>query len=134
MKKTIIALIALMTGLTAVAQDWAPVGENIKSEWASKINPANPLPEYPRPQMVRGEWMNLNGLWNYAITDACAPGFKSEGKILVPYAIESALSGVGKRVEKNQALWYEREFTVPKKWAGKDILLHFGAVDWIAEV
>ena len=70
MKKTIIALIALMTGLTAVAQDWAPVGENIKSEWASKINPANPLPEYPRPQMVRGEWMNLNGLWNYAITHA----------------------------------------------------------------
>ena len=134
MKKTIIALIALMTGLTAVAQDWAPVGENIKSEWASKINPANPLPEYPRPQMVRGEWMNLNGLWNYAITDAYAPGFKSEGKILVPYAIESALSGVGKRVEKNQALWYEREFTVPKKWTGKDVLLHFGAVDWMAQV
>ena len=134
MKKSITLILSLLIGLSVSAQKWAPVGENIKSEWASKIDPNNPLPEYPRPQMVRGEWMNLNGLWNYAITDANAVAFQSEGKILVPYALESALSGVGRRLEKNQALWYEREFTIPKKWAGKDILLNFGAVDWSAEV
>ena len=134
MKKSITLILSLLIGLSVSAQEWAPVGENIKSEWASKIDPNNPLPEYPRPQMVRGEWMNLNGLWNYAITDANAVAFQSEGKILVPYALESALSGVGRRLEKNQALWYEREFTIPKKWAGKDILLNFGAVDWSAEV
>ena len=134
MKKSITIILTLLIGLSISAQEWAPVGENIKSEWASKIDPKNPLPEYPRPQMVRSEWMNLNGLWNYAITDANAVSFQPEGKILVPYAIESALSGVGRRIEKNQALWYEREFVLPKKWTGKDILLNFGAVDWSAEI
>jgi beta-galactosidase/beta-glucuronidase len=84
--------------------------------------------------MVRQDWMNLNGLWNYAITDASSEAFDAQGKILVPFAIESSLSGVGKRVSKGEALWYEREFTVPKKWKGKNVLLHFGAVDWLAEV
>ncbi|MBQ7771756.1 MAG: beta-galactosidase [Bacteroidales bacterium] len=134
MKRIIISTLAVLAGMALSAQNWAPVGENIKTRWASEINPSSPLPEYPRPQMVRGEWMNLNGLWNYGITESHAVAFDSEGQILVPYPIESALSGVGKRVEKNQALWYEREFTLPKKWAGKDVLLNFGAVDWHAEV
>ena len=134
MKRIIISTLAVLAGMALSAQNWAPVGENIKTRWASEVNPSSPLPEYPRPQMVRGEWMNLNGLWNYGITDSHAVAFDSEGQILVPYPIESALSGVGKRVEKNQALWYEREFTLPKKWAGKDVLLNFGAVDWHAEV
>ena len=134
MKKLIISLLALSMTVAAFAQKWAPLGENIKSPWVEDINPAAPLPEYPRPQMVRADWMNLNGLWNYAITDASAETFTAEGKILVPYAVESSLSGVGRRIAKTEALWYEKTFTLPKKWAGKNILLHFGAVDWQTEV
>ena len=120
--------------VASYAQQWAPVGENIRSPWAEQVDPSNPLPEYPRPQMVRADWQNLNGLWNYAVTEAAAESFTAEGKILVPFAIESSLSGVGKRITKENAVWYERQFTVPKKWKGKNVLLHFGAVDWHAEV
>ena len=104
------------------------------SPWAEEVNPDNVLPEYPRPQMVRDQWMNLNGLWNYAITQKDAQTFTSEGKILVPFAVESALSGVGRTVGDDNILWYEREFTVPASWKGKDVKLHFGAVDWETDV
>ena len=134
MKKILVSFFALCLVAGAFAQTWAPVGENIKSEWASQVNPEAPLPEYPRPQMVRADWMNLNGLWNYAITEASAETFKADGQILVPFAVESSLSGVGRKITKNDALWYERTFTLPRKWNGKNILLHFGAIDWQAEV
>lgn len=134
MKRVTAILASLLMVTASFAQEWAPVGENIRTTWADQLDPANPLPAYPRPQMVRQDWMNLNGLWNYAITDASAESFDVQGKILVPFAIESSLSGVGKRVSKGEALWYEREFTVPKKWKGRNVLLHFGAVDWQAEV
>ena len=134
MKKTFLSLIMAVMAVAATAQEWAPVGENIKTAWAEQIDPANPLPAYPRPQMVRADWMNLNGLWNYGVTDASAVSCESQGKILVPFALESSLSGVGKELKKGEALWYEREFTVPKKWKGKNVLLNFGAVDWQAEV
>ena len=135
MRKIFIILISLcLSTVSALAQKWAPVGENIKSPWAEKVDPAATLPEYPRPQMVRADWMNLNGLWNYAITEASADSFKAEGKILVPFAVESSLSGVGRKIAKDEALWYERTFTLPKEWAGRNVLLHFGAVDWQAEV
>jgi beta-galactosidase/beta-glucuronidase len=133
-RKLLVTFLALSVAISSFAQKWAPVGNNIKTEWASKIDPSNPLPEYPRPQMVRKNWVNLNGLWNYAITEASAESFKSEGRILVPYAVESSLSGVGRRITKNDALWYERSFSIPKDWEGKNVLLHFGAVDWQAEV
>lgn len=133
-RKLLFTFLALSVAISSFAQKWAPVGNNIKTEWASKIDPSNPLPEYPRPQMVRKNWVNLNGLWNYAITEASAESFKSEGRILVPYAVESSLSGVGRRITKNDALWYERSFSIPKDWEGKNVLLHFGAVDWQAEV
>ena len=107
MKRFVAVLASLAFVMAAHAQQWAPVGENIKTSWAEEIDPANPLPEYPRPQMVRTDWMNLNGLWNYSVTDAAAESFAPQGKILVPFAIESSLSGVGKRVAKNEALWYE---------------------------
>ena len=133
-RKLLVTFLALSVAISSFAQKWAPVGNNIKTEWASKIDPSNPLPEYPRPQMVRKNWVNLNGLWNYAVTEASAESFKSEGRILVPYAVESSLSGVGRRITKNDALWYERSFSIPKDWEGKNVLLHFGAVDWQAEV
>ena len=123
----------MAAAVAASAQQWAPAGDNIRTKWAEEINPSCPLPEYPRPQMVRSEWMNLNGLWNYAVTEDAAQ-YAPQGNILVPYPLESSLSGVGKRLAKSETLWYERQFTVPKKWKGKNVLLHFGAVDWHTEV
>ena len=134
MKRFTTLLASLLIVTSTIAQNWAPVGENIRTPWAEQVDPAAPLQAYPRPQMVRADWMNLNGLWDYAITEASAETFDAQGEILVPFAIESSLSGVGKRVSKGEALWYEREFTVPKQWKGKNVLLHFGAVDWHAEV
>ncbi|HID23795.1 MAG TPA: glycoside hydrolase family 2, partial [Planctomycetaceae bacterium] len=105
------------------------------TRWTSQVRPETVHPEYPRPQMVREAWRNLNGLWDYAVvaTDAPQPS-KFDGKILVPFPIESALSGVGKRLDETSRLWYRRSFVVPKDWNGKRILLHFGAVDWDATV
>lgn len=93
-----------------------------------------PLPEYPRPQMVRPTWSNLNGQWNYAILDKDEDYCAAQGKIVVPFAAESRLSGVTKQVGPEKALWYERSFTVPRQWRGMRVLLHFGAVDWQAEI
>ena len=114
---------------------WKPAGDKIMTEWAEKIDPANVLPEYPRPQQVRDDWQNLNGLWEYAITakDAARPS-DFDGQILVPFAVESALSGVGRSLTAEDALWYSCEFTVPKDWKGRNIILNFGAVDWKTEV
>lgn len=135
MKRIIATVSALAIAASAFAQGgWSPAGDNIKTQWADEVNPSAPLPEYPRPQMVRADWQNLNGLWDYAITPADASGFEAEGQILVPFAVESSLSGVGKPVGRENALWYERTFTVPSKWKGKDIILHFGAVDWKSEL
>ena len=125
-------MIALSLG--AIAQ-WKPVEGKIMTEWAEQIDPNNVLPEYPRPIMERNDWKNLNGLWNYAIIQkGVAVPESLDGQILVPFPVESALSGVCKRVDQNQELYYERQFTVPSTWKGKHVLLHFGAVDWKADV
>lgn len=110
---------------------WKPAGNRIKTGWGKNINPANVWPEYPRPMMVREEWKNLNGLWDYAIVarEVNKPE-KYQGKILVPFAVESALSGVGKAVGIKNCLWYHTTFTIPAGWKGKRTLLNFGAVDW----
>lgn len=114
---------------------WKPAGDKIMTEWGENIDPNNVLPEYPRPQLVRGEWINLNGLWDYAIKPANEEMPEIfDGKILVPFAVESALSGVGKSVGVEDALWYSREFKLPKEWKNSRIRLNFGAVDWKAEV
>ncbi|GHT10822.1 beta-galactosidase [Bacteroidia bacterium] len=84
--------------------------------------------------MERSEWQNLNGLWDYAILPQGKTYTNADGKILVPFAVESSLSGVQKTVEKQHALWYNRTFTIPPTWKGKKVLLHFGAVDWDANV
>lgn len=117
------------------ASAWNPVGGKIKTEWGEMLTPDRVLPEYPRPIMERGEWENLNGLWNYAITPKGAPAPKEyQGEILVPFAVESALSGVGKTVGEKQELWYCRTFAIPAQWRGRHVLLHFGGVDWKTEV
>ncbi len=135
MKRTFITglLILLFAGL--YPQQWKPAGDRIKTDWAWQIDPGNPLPEYPRPQMVRNDWKNLNGLWNYAITvKGASEPVKYDGKILVPFAVESSLSGVQRTVGKDSVLWYECSFTVPSEWSDRDVLLNFGAVDWHAEI
>lgn len=125
---------ALVISLTVSAQ-WKPAGDKIKTKWASQIDVNNVLPEYPRPIMERSEWQNLNGLWNYAVRPVGKQTPTSfDGQILVPFAIESSLSGVQKKVGKENELWYVREFSVPAKWKNNAILLHFGAVDWKTEV
>ena len=135
MKHTLTTLTLILSACTLIsAQDWKPAGETIRTRWAEEVNPSAPLPEYPRPQMVRSQWTNLNGLWDYAITPEKDSEFVPEGKILVPFAVESSLSGVGRMVGKNQALWYERTFDLPKNSKGRRTLLHFGAVDWKATV
>ena len=114
---------------------WKPAGDRIMTQWSDDVDPSNVLPEYPRPQMMRENWLNLNGMWDYAISakDASKPGVY-DGQILVPFAVESALSGVGRTLTADDALWYSREFTVPKQWKDQRILLNFGAVDWKTEV
>ena len=114
---------------------WKPAGDRIMTQWADDVDPSNVLPEYPRPQMMRENWLNLNGMWDYAISakDASKPDVY-DGQILVPFAVESALSGVGRTLTADDALWYSREFTVPKQWKDQRILLNFGAVDWKTEV
>ncbi|MFW9938785.1 MAG: glycoside hydrolase family 2 protein [Candidatus Thorarchaeota archaeon] len=101
------------------------------TKWAKNVDPENPLPKYPRPQLRREKWISLNGLWKYAILPKEEKMVKSyDGKILVPYPIESALSGVAKKLRPNQRLWYHRYFNLPSSWKGMRILLHFGAIDW----
>lgn len=134
MKRIICALVILVNSIYSFAQ-WKPVDGRIMTEWAAKIDVEKVLPEYPRPIMERTDWMNLNGIWNYAITpvgQTMPQGY--DGQILVPFAVESSLSGVGKSLGEKNELWYQRKFSIPSKWKGYKILLHFGAVDWKADV
>jgi beta-galactosidase/beta-glucuronidase len=132
--KKILALLFLSVQLFAQS-DWKPVPGKPMTPWAEQVTAEKPLNDYPRPQLVRENWQNLNGLWDYAISPGKLNAKPSafEGKILVPYPVESALSGVGRRVGKDSTLWYKTEVdvTVAKD---KDILLHFGAVDWKMEL
>lgn len=129
---------------------WKPAAGKLMTKWAAEVSPENALPEYPRPQLVRKEWQNLNGLWDYRIEKLYAgPEEKHDdrplsGKILVPYPLESALSGVGGKLLPDEKLIYEREFTIPfEGYTGpytgetppdRRVRLHFGAVDWKCSV
>ena len=126
------AVIALVLVLCpAVWARWEPAKGPLMTKWAKEVSPDKVHPEYPRPQMVREDWQNLNGLWDYAIRPKDEPKpDKFDGKILVPFPVESALSGVMKRVDDPNRLWYRREFEIPDKWKQNRVLLHFGAVDW----
>ncbi|MCE9546614.1 MAG: glycoside hydrolase family 2 [Planctomycetia bacterium] len=107
------------------AADWKPAAGPLLTRWAKDVSVTNALPEYPRPQLVRKDWQNLNGLWDIKLGDGTA------AKILVPYPIESALSGVMKHSDR---MTYRRSFDIPKDWSGRHVLLHFGAVDWETKV
>ena len=128
-------LAAAFAAMALASWGWQPAGDRIKTPWAETIDVENVWGEYPRPIMERSDWKNLNGLWQYAIVPAGENNPKKwDGEILVPFAVESSLSGVGKTVGADQALWYERSFTVPSSWKGKDVMLNFGAVDWQCDV
>jgi len=135
MKKLFLLTLAFLSTLIGSSQNWSPAGDKIKTQWAEKVDPSSPLPEYPRPIMVREQWQNLNGLWNYSILPVGSPiPTTFDGKILVPYPVESSLSGVQKAVGEENELWYNRVFTIPSTWKGKKVQLNFGAIDWKADI
>jgi beta-galactosidase/beta-glucuronidase len=136
-----LVLAALVAGSSVVKADPAAPAQPMKTKWAADVVPDHVLPEYPRPQMVRADWLNLNGPWNYAITkkEETAPVTTYAGKILVPFPLQSTLSGVTPPPDVDHIpwshqfenrLWYQRTFLVPDSWKGRRILLHFGAVTW----
>jgi hypothetical protein len=126
-----LAFLALCCVPFVAPAQWQMAESPLKTRWADDVSPANPLPEYPRPQMVRKDWQNLNGLWDYAITgsEASRPA-AFDGQILVPYPVESALSGVKRMLYETNRLWYRRSFEIARSWESKRVILHFGAVDW----
>ena len=133
MKKLITFICLLISGLTVMGQ-YAPAGDSLKTRWAAEVTPENVWQEYPRPQMYRLYWENLNGLWDYAIRPKGENNIgEFDGKILVPFCVESSLSGVQKYVGKDNELWYQREFDYTL-YGKEHLLLHFGAVDWDCDV
>lgn len=133
---TSVALTLLTVSVASAQTDgYKPAGDRIRSRWAQTVTPENVWKVYPRPQLKRAQWENLNGLWNYAVTPADAPKpEKWTGEILVPFAYESSLSGVGGKLGADSLLWYSRTFSVPEKWRGSRVMLNFGAVDWKCRV
>ena len=110
--------------------NWKIAENPILTKWASEVDPLKPWLQYPRPDMVRNAWINLNGLWDYSVTQKGKKPEKWSGSILVPYPVESALSGVRKKISENENLWYKRTFGIPNVWNKKNILLNFEACDW----
>ena len=136
MDKRILLTLALGAMSQVFAHAWEPKDDKIKTVWAEQVTPENVWQSYPRPQLQRAEWINLNGLWKYAVTDqnTSRKNVSFEGEILVPFAIESSLSGVQKTFLPTDKLWYQREFTLDPSWKNKSTVLHFGAVDYECQV
>lgn len=137
--KTFIGIyLSILLGMNCFAQSRESSSENyqmspihICSRWAKDVNSTNTLDQYPRPQLQRGNWQNLNGLWDYAITDSTLKAPQNfDGKILVPYPIESALSGVQRKLTPDKCLWYKKTVELPTIQKHNRILLNFGAIDW----
>jgi glycosyl hydrolase family 2 len=135
-----LALLAVMMMVDVPANavvSWQPKTPPLSTPWTQLVGPSNALPEYPRPQMARARWLNLNGVWSYTGRSAATalpappPVDAYREQILVPYPTESALSGIGRHDEQ---MWYRKVFKLPDNWHGQSVLLHFGAVDQIATV
>jgi len=141
--RTLIGAIAsmflAMSAIPATAQT-TPVSDSVytsdlMTRWGRDVTPDNAWRSYPRPQLKRERWLNLNGLWDYAIAKAAAPQpMRMDGQILVPYPVESKLSRVARKVTPDDRIWYRRSFTVPQDWAGEHVMLNFGAVDLAATI
>jgi beta-galactosidase len=125
-----LTLIVLFLSVNLFAQNWQPTGDKIMTQWAKKVTPENVWEEYPRPQMERGQWQNLNGLWEYAVTSNKAVKPEQwEQNILVPFALETPLSGVGRRIDADEVIWYRRTFEMTPKENERQ-LLNFEGVDY----
>ena len=134
-KKSLIILFKILYCLMNSLENWHPVGTRIKTKWGNNLKPENVWQEYPRPQLERKDWLNLNGIWHYSITDIDSKKpEKFDQNILVPFCLESSLSGVMKPLNETQIPWYYKEFEIPKKWKDKNIIIHFNAVDWKSEL
>jgi hypothetical protein len=129
------AFFSFAATLVATAGGWQMKQPPLSTPWTSQVNTNTPLPEYPRPQMVRSNWLNLNGVWQFepgiTNTDPVPTNQTLSGSILVPFPMESAISGV---MQYNAWSWYRRTFTVPSAWSGQRIILHLDAVTWQAQV
>jgi beta-galactosidase/beta-glucuronidase len=133
--RTIFILCFPMTVFSLLGNEWEPVDVRLASRWAQEVTPGNVWQEYPRPQFQRADWLNLNGLWDFALQKKADPQPEAfEDKILVPFCVESSLSGVGKKVTPEDRLWYRRTFQLPEDWEAKEVVLHFEAVDYATVV
>lgn len=124
----------LLTGIASLsAQSWQMKQAVLMTPYASQVDPQNVLPEYPRPQLQRSDWLNLNGIWQFqpGLSTDSLPNGTLTSQILVPFPVESAISGIMQHYDR---LWYKRSFTVPAAWSGKRIMLNFGAIDWESQV
>jgi len=127
-------LVLLALFLASPAGAWQMKQAPLMTQWAALVDTNAPLPEYPRPQLVRSNWMNLNGIWQFqpgATNDPVPVNQTLASQILVPYPMESAISGV---MQYSEFSWYRRTFTVPAGWSGKHVILHLDAVTWRAQV
>jgi len=133
MRKFLLIAVCALFSSALFAQDWVPKKAALMSKFAKDVDPKHVLAEYPRPQLVRTKWMNLNGLWQYqpATENEALPSGKLSSNILVPFPVESALSGV---MEHHERLWYRKTVNLPQTWKGEHVLIHFGAVDYESEV
>lgn len=132
--KFMLKVLLLILPFLSVAQDWQMKQAPLMTNFSQDIDPGNVLPEYPRPQLERSSWMNLNGIWQFQPGIGAQEALPEEdltGKVLVPFAIESAISGVMKH---HSRIWYRRYFSVPESWKGQRIRLNFGAADYETEV
>src|SRR5919198_3596104 len=137
--RLLVAAALAATGLlvappVAHAATWQPKTPPLTTPWTAQVSPTNALPEYPRPQLVRADWLNLNGVWEFAGASSLdsPPIGRTLGEgVLVPYPIESALSGI---MRHEDFMFYRRTAAIPSTWNGRRVMLNFGAVTWEARV